>query len=93
MWLLIRSCNSYNDSRRNCCSEILNLAIKEDKSGLLKKFIPDILKFAELLNNLCEKVPELSNSNSKNTSSKRANLKQMSLKKDFIELSRFFSIV
>jgi hypothetical protein len=93
MWLLIRSCNSYNGSRRNCCSEILNLAIKEDKSGLLKKFIPDILKFAELLNNLCEKVPELSNSNSKNTSSKRANLKQMSLKKDFIELSRFFSIV
>jgi serine/threonine-protein kinase ATR len=67
------------------------LAIKEDKSGLLKKFIPDILKFAELLNNLCEKLPDLSNSNSKNTSSRRTNLKQMSLKKDFIELSRFFS--
>ena len=82
MWLLMRSIHSQNLNRKNCFKEILSQAVSEDKS--LNKFINDMLKFAKIMTNMCQK-----NIDTRMKSNQR--VKQLSLSKDFPEMAKLFA--
>ena len=82
MWLLIRSINSTNLNRKNVFKDILGQAAKESRQ--LNNFINDMLKFARLMTNMCQK-------NSETRIKPNGRVKSMSLSKDFPEMAKLFS--
>ena len=78
MWLLMRSIHSENNNRKNFFKELLNRAMIDDSTGNLRKFIPDILKFAKLMTEMCQKNFD-------------PKVKGLSLRRDFSDLHKLFS--